>query len=179
MAAFFDALDEKHIAFIGEQRIFFTATAPETGRINLSPKGMDTFRVLNAKRVAYLDLTGSGSETAAHLGEGGNAGRMTIMLCSFDRAPLIMRLYGRGRVVRPADDEWDAFHARFTPEPGTRHIVVMDIDSVQTSCGYAVPRYEFQGERDTLRRLWAREPHAADEYRRENNAVSIDGRPIT
>ena len=177
MAAFFDALDEKHIAFIGEQHMFFTATAPETGRLNLSPKGMDTFRVLDETRVAYLDLTGSGNEAAAHLGENG---RMTIMLCSFDRAPLIMRLYGAGRVVRPEDAAWDSLHSHFTPEPGTRQIVVLDIDSVQTSCGYAVPRYEFQGERDTLRRFWEAKPgDAATEYQRENNAVSIDGRPIT
>jgi len=179
MAAFFDALNEKHIAFIVEQHMFFTATATAAGRMNLSPKGMDTFRVLDSNSVAYLDLTGSGNETAAHLREDGDTGRMTIMLCSFDRAPLIMRLYGAGRVVRPEDGEWDSLHARFTPEPGTRQIVVMDIDSVQTSCGYAVPHYEFQGERDTLRRFWEAKPEdATAEYQRENNQVSIDGRPI-
>ncbi len=176
MAKFFDALDESHREFIAAQRVFFTATAPETGRINLSPKGMDTFRVLSARRVAYLDLTGSGNEAAAHLA---HDSRMTIMLCSFDKTPLIMRLYGSGQPVRPGDDEWDSLHANFTPEPGTRQIIVLDVDSVQTSCGFAVPMYEFAGERDTLRRFAEKTgEEGMEEYRRSNNRVSIDGKPI-
>jgi hypothetical protein len=177
VAKFFDALDDEHREFIAAQHMFFTATAPETGRINLSPKGMDTFRVLGATQVAYLDLTGSGNEAAAHLA---HDDRMTIMLCSFDRAPLIMRLYGRGRCVQPGDGEWDSLHGHFKPEPGTRQIVVLEVDSVQTSCGFAVPTYEFRGARDTLRRFAekAGEEGMAD-YRDKNNRVSIDGRPIS
>jgi len=177
VAQFFDALDDDHREFIAKQRMFFTATAPETGRINLSPKGMDTFRVLSPHRVAYLDLTGSGNEAAAHLA---HDSRMTIMLCSFGRAPLIMRLYGAGRPVRPGDDAWDSLHANFTPEPGTRQIIVLDVESVQTSCGFAVPMYTFQGERDTLRRFAEKTGEdGMAEYRRKSNRVSIDGKPIT
>ncbi|MEO2003931.1 MAG: pyridoxamine 5'-phosphate oxidase family protein [Candidatus Poribacteria bacterium] len=176
MAAFFDSLEEKHQEFIAAQHMFFTATAPAIGRLNLSPKGMDTFRVLNERRVAYLDLTGSGNEAAAHLAD---SSRMTIMLCSFDRSPLIMRLYGAGRSVRPGDADWDELHSHFTPEPGTRQIIVLDIESVQTSCGYAVPTYDFVAERDTLRKYAENKGEdGMAEYRRENNRVSIDGRPI-
>src|SRR5829696_8447254 len=111
MAKFYARLDEQLQSFIGEQKMFFTATAPAEGRINLSPKGMDTFRCLDGgRRVAYLDLTGSGNETAAHLSENG---RMTVMLCSFSEHPLILRIYGRGRVVHPGDAEWETLRAHF------------------------------------------------------------------
>ena len=176
MAKFFEELNDEHREFIAAQHVFFTATAPDTGRINLSPKGMDTFRALSPRRVAYLDLTGSGNEAAAHLA---HDSRMTIMMCSFDRAPLIMRLYGSGRPVKPGDGEWDSLHASFTPEPGTRQIIVLDVDSVQTSCGFAVPMYDFRGERDTLRRFAEKTGEdGMAEYRRKSNRVSIDGEPI-
>ena len=175
MAKFFSELNETLRAFIGEQKIFFTATAPAQGRINLSPKGMDTFRCLDAKRVAYLDLTGSGNETAAHLLADG---RMTVMFCSFSERPLILRIYGRGRVVRPRDAEWGELHARFDPMIGERQIVVLDIESAQTSCGFAVPVYELKEERGMLTEWTEKKgPRGVEDYWREKNQTSIDGLP--
>ena len=173
MADFFTELNDAQKAFIAEQKLFFVATAPSAGRINLSPKGLDTFRCLDGRTVAYLDLTGSGNETAAHLAEDG---RMTVMFCSFTRKPLILRLYGHGRVVQPHDDAWPALFAHFEPVPGQRQIIVLDVESVQTSCGYAVPHYVFQEERDTLLR-WAEHKGEAglEAYRAEKNQRSIDG----
>jgi hypothetical protein len=175
MAKMFSALDEPLMKFIGEQKIFFTATAANAGRINLSPKGMDTFRCLDANTVAYLDLTGSGNEAAAHLLENG---RMTIMFCGFADQPLILRLYGQGRTVRPRDHDWAELLPFFTPTPGQRQIVVLTIESVQTSCGFAVPRYAFQAERPTLAD-WSRKKGEAalEQYWRDKNTVSIDGLP--
>ena len=163
------------VDFIAEQKIFFTATAPGRGRINLSPKGIDTFRCLDHHTVAYLDLTGSGNEAAAHLLENG---RMTIMFCGFDAKPLILRLYGRGRTVLPADTEWNELLARFDATPGQRQIVVLAVDGVQTSCGFAVPRFEFRAERPTLIE-WAetKGTEGIAQYRREKNQTSIDGLP--
>ena len=175
MAHFYEKLDERLIGFIGEQKIFFTATAPAHGRINLSPKGMDTFRCLDARTVCYLDLTGSGNETSAHLVENG---RMTIMFCSFSEKPLILRLYGNGEVIRPNDARWEQYFSHFAPLPGQRQIVLLTIDSVQTSCGYAVPLMEFQAERPTLKQ-WAEKkgPDGIRQYRRQKNSKSIDGLP--
>jgi hypothetical protein len=151
MARFYPALETKHRDFIAAQKLFFTASGTAGGRLNLSPKGMDSLRVLSDTRVAYLDLTGSGNETAAHLK---HDGRMTMMWCSFDADPLILRLYGRGRAVRRQDAEWAELRRHFPALPGERQIIVLDIESVQTSCGYAVPRYLYTGGRDTLAR-WA------------------------
>jgi hypothetical protein len=175
MAKFYQRLDETLREFIGGQKIFFTATAPAEGRINLSPKGMDTFRCLDERTVAYLDLTGSGNETAAHLFENG---RMTIMMCSFSEQPLILRLYGRGRVVRPGDGEWGALRTHFPALPGERQIVVLELESAQTSCGFAVPVYELREERQRLVE-WtlSKGEDGIREYRREKNRVSIDGLP--
>ena len=175
MARFYSALTEQHQHFIAGQNIFFTASAPQHGRINLSPKGMDSLRVLSATRVAYLDLTGSGNETAAHLLENG---RMTLMFCSFDADPLILRLYGQGRAVKPRDADWEALRGHFPALPGERQIIDLNIDSVQTSCGYAVPQYVYTGERDTLAR-WVEKKGAAGllDYWREKNRMSIDGLP--
>ena len=175
MAKFFERLDDQLRSFIGEQKVFFTATAPEDGRINLSPKGMDTFRCLDERTAAYLDLTGSGNEAAAHLAADG---RMTIMMCSFSERPLIMRLYGRGRVVRPRDAEWDALRAHFPAFPGERQIIVLDLESAQTSCGFAVPVYELKGERQMLVEWTLKKGEdGIRRYRREKNRVSIDGLP--
>lgn len=175
MAQFYTTLDDKLSDFIAAQKMFFVATAPVEGRINLSPKGMNTFQCLDHKTVAYLDLTGSGNETAAHLAENG---RMTLMFCSFDQAPLILRLYGQGRVIHKQDAAWADLAPRFPVLPGTRQIILLEIDSVQTSCGFAVPFYEFQGERDTLRRYAETKGEAGmAQYRMENNRVSIDGLP--
>ncbi|MCB9732223.1 MAG: pyridoxamine 5'-phosphate oxidase family protein [Deltaproteobacteria bacterium] len=175
MAQFFDALSDDHRAFIAEQHLFFVATACADGRVNLSPKGMDTLRVLDDRTVAYLDLTGSGNETAAHLAADG---RITMMLTSFGKKPLILRLYGRGDVVRPGDAAWEALAGHFTLLTGTRQIIRVAIDSVQTSCGYAVPRYELVAERQTLVD-WAdrKGPDGLIAYRRDKNRRSIDGKP--
>ena len=175
MARFYAALEPAHRAFIEAQKLFFTASGTADSRLNLSPKGMDSLRVLGPGRVAYLDLTGSGNETAAHLA---HDGRLTLMWCSFDSQPLILRTYGRGRTVRRQDDEWAALHAHFPALPGERQIIVLDIESVQTSCGYAVPIYDYAGERDTLAR-WSEKkgPVGLLDYWREKNQVSIDGLP--
>jgi len=173
MARFYPALETKHRAFIAAQKVFFTASGTSHSRLNLSPKGMNSLRILADSRVAYLDLTGSGNETAAHLK---HDGRMTMMWCSFDVNPLILRLYGHGHTVRRQDAAWADLHHHFAALPGTRQLIVLDIESVQTSCGYAVPLYAYQGERDTLAR-WAEKkgPVGLLDYWREKNQVSIDG----
>ena len=173
MARFYAALEDKHCRFIAAQKLFFTATAQNVGRINLSPKGMDSLRVIDAHCVAYLDLTGSGNETAAHLKHNG---RMTMMFCSFDVDPLILRLYGRGRAIRRQDAGWAAWRQHFESLPAERQIIVLDIDSVQTSCGYGVPQYDYRGEREVLMR-WAEKKGTLGllAYWREKNQTSIDG----
>jgi len=170
----FDRLSDELTAFIAAQPLFFVATAPLSGgHINLSPKGLDTLRVLDPRTVAYLDLTGSGNETSAHTAENG---RLTMMLCSFDAKAMILRLYGRGRTVLPTDAEYETLRSRFGDYPGERQILVLDIERVQTSCGYAVPRMENPRQRDTLVR-WAEKkgPDGIADYQREKNVVSIDG----
>lgn len=175
MAKFFTELDNSLRRFIAEQKIFFTASAPNDGRVNLSPKGMDSFRCLDSKTVAYLDLTGSGNETAAHIFENG---RLTIMFCSFTEKPLILRLYGRGRVVRKNDEDWNHLYSKFTPIVGERQIIVLEIESLQTSCGFAVPVYELKEEREKLVE-WAENKGESGllEYRQTKNQISIDGLP--
>ena len=175
MAKFFPRLDDALRDFIAEQKVFFTATAPAEGRINLSPKGMDTLRCIDERTIAYLDLTGSGNETAAHLAADG---RMTIMMCSFSESPLILRLYGHGRVVRPGDAEWDALRPHFPTVPGERQIIVLELESGQTSCGFAVPVFELKEERQMLVEWTLKKGEdGIREYRREKNRVSIDGLP--
>ncbi len=175
MAKFYAALSDELMEFIRAQRIFFTASAAAESRVNLSPRGLQTFHILSPTRVAFLDLTGSGAETAAHLLADG---RLTLMFCSFEEAPLILRLYGKGALVRPNEFAWESLYRAFPPIPGARQIVVLDIESVQTSCGFAVPRYEFCGERDLLVN-WAEKKGAEGlrEYRAEKNRFSIDGLP--
>jgi hypothetical protein len=173
MAAFFNTLNQDLKDFIQQQQMFFIATAMADGRINLSPKGLDTFRILHDNRVAYLDLTGSGNETATHLQ---HDGRATIMFCSFDKRPLILRLYGKGKSMQPDHPEWADLIGQFDEITGQRQIIVLDIESVQTSCGYAVPTYEFSGQRDTLIK-WA-ENKGEDGlrgYHEQKNRNSIDG----
>lgn len=177
MASFFPALTENHKAFIAEQHIYFVASAPLSpeGHVNLSPKGGDTLRVLSDREVAYLDFTGSGNETAAHVRENG---RLTLMCCSFGAKPLILRLYGRGRVVRPGAPVWETLYGLFSPDPGVRQITILEIELVQTSCGFAVPRYAFEGHR-TMLTEWAERkgPEGIRAYWLEKNRVSIDGLP--
>ncbi len=163
-------------AFIEAQPVFFVATAPldAGGHVNLSPKGLGAFRVFSPTQVGYLDLTGSGNETSAHLRENG---RVTFMFCSFTGTPRIVRVYGRGRTVLPSSEEWASLASHFDETPGTRQIVVADVTGVNTSCGFGVPIMEYVGQRDTLVR-WAAEKDrktGLDRYRKEHNGRSIDG----
>lgn len=174
MAEFFEALTDKHRAFIAKQPVFFVATAAEGARINLSPKGMDCFRVLDDRCVGYLDVGGSGNETNAHLL---NDGRITIMFCAFDSPALILRIYGRGTVVLPQDARWDELHAHFTPLTGTRQIFEIAVAQVQTSCGWGVPFMTLERERTTLSKAHAQ---LTDDERLERwvtQTASIDGLP--
>jgi hypothetical protein len=174
MAEFFDELDEAHRAMIAAQPVFFVATAAADARINLSPKGYDSFRVLGPKRVAWLDLGGSGNETNAHLLADG---RITLMFCNFRQPALILRIYGTGRPVVPWDREWDELAAHFTLLPGTRQIFDIEVESVQTSCGYGVPLMTLERERPTLLKHHARADPGewAGKYKRRR--TSIDGLP--
>ena len=175
MADFTDTLTDDHIAFIGKQPIYFVATAAEGARINLSPKGYaDSFKVLSPSQVAWLDLGGSGNETHAHLAADG---RITIMFCAFDRTALILRIYGRGRAVLPQDGEWDALAAHFTLLPGTRQIFVIDVESVQTSCGWGVPAMTLERERPTLIKYHAQADPEAWVKKVAGRTSSIDGLP--
>jgi ribosomal protein S18 acetylase RimI-like enzyme len=175
MGKLYDGIDADLADFIGRQHVFFVGTTPTSpeGHLNLSPKGLDTFRILGPNSVAYLDLTGSGIETVAHLRENG---RITIMFCAFEGHPLIVRLYGRGRVVEPGDPEWGGLIAGFPRHPGARSVVVVDVERVADSCGFAVPLYAYQGERTQLIAYAERKgPDGLAEYRAEKNRASIDG----
>ncbi|QFT76168.1 pyridoxamine 5'-phosphate oxidase family protein [Erythrobacter sp. THAF29] len=174
MADFTDALTEKHVAMIEKQPVFFVATAATDGRINLSPKGYDAFRVLSPTRVAYLDLGGSGNETHAHLAQDG---RITIMFCNFDRPALIVRLYGTGKPVLPQDEGWDELAAHFTLMPGTRQIFDIKVESVQSSCGWGVPFMRLEGERETLKKAHRQSDPAEWEEKMAGRTTSIDGLP--
>lgn len=175
MADFFDALNEKHMAMIAAQPVFFVATAAEGARVNLSPKGYDTFRVLSPRRVAFLDLGGSGNETNAHLLADG---RITIMFCSFGGPALILRIYGRGEPVLPWESGWEALAGHFTLLPGTRQIFDIAVDEVQTSCGWGVPQMSLLRERPTLLKshMQADPQEWAGKHKRRRE--SIDGLPV-
>ena len=175
MSNFFDRLTPELIEFVRAQPVFFVATAAPDSRINLSPKGMDTFRVLDEKRVAYLDLTGSGNETAAHLLRDG---RITIMFCSFDKDAEIARIYGRGMVIRPDHARWPELISSFPKLPGVRQVMEIRVESAMTSCGYGVPRMREMSGRDTLEKYWAaRGEEAKQKYWQTHNLRSIDGLP--
>jgi hypothetical protein len=171
----FDQITDRHRAFIEKQPMFFVATAASDGRVNVSPKGLDSFRVLGANRVVWLNGTGSGNETAAHLLE---AARMTIMFCSFAREPLVLRLYGIAREVQPGDDDWARLTEPFPQLPGARQAFDVDVDLVQTSCGYGVPLMDVAGQRD-LMPAWATKkgPDGLAAYHAQKNLTSIDGLP--
>ena len=175
MAKLFDLITEELQKFIVNQKIFFVGTAPlsSTGHVNLSPKGLESFRILSPHRVGYLDVTGSGNETSAHLQENG---RITLMFCAFQEPACILRLYGQGQTILPGSPEWDSLYPLFPPLAGTRQIIIADIERVQTSCGFGVPLYEYQGQRDTLVN-WASKKgeEGVKEYQQKNNLVSIDG----
>jgi hypothetical protein len=176
MAKQFERIEPAHAAFIAQQHIFFTASAAATGRVNVSPRGTGAFRVLGPNTVAYLDQTGSGNETAAHLRA---SGRLTIMFCGFEDVPLVLRLYGKGRSLWRGTPEYAALldSAYDNQEPlGARQIIWLDVDMVQTSCGYGVPLFDYKEERPTLDR-WAENKgqDGIEAYWREKNVRSIDG----
>lgn len=176
MGLMLDALDDNLTGWIREQPMFFVATAPsEGGRVNLSPKGLNTLRILDHHTAAYLDLTGSGAETIAHLRQNG---RITVMLCAFDGPPRILRLSGDGQVTVKGEPGYDTLMTHFTDLPGARAIVTVHIDRVQTSCGYAVPRMAMVEDRDTLI-TWAerRGDDGLAEYWSDKNSTSVDGLP--
>jgi len=178
MAKVLPGIDAACREFIGRQRVFFAATAAPGARVNLSPRGTDSFAVLDEKTVAWLDRTGSGAETAAHLRADG---RVTVMFCAFDGPPNVLRLYGRGESLRPRSEAYrEALASAFGGlEPlGARQIVLLHVDRVQTSCGYGVPLFDYRGERPSMDN-WARSKgeEGLETYRREKNMVSIDGLP--
>lgn len=176
MAKTYDALVPKLRDFIGEQKMFFVATAPLSteGQVNVSPKGLrGTFSVLDDRTVAYLDFTGSGVETIAHIRENG---RICVMFCAFDGPPRIVRIHGSGDAVEPGDEEFESLLAHFDAYPGVRSIIRIRASRISDSCGYGVPLYEYKGERDQLQR-WA-ENKGSDglaQYQRDNNTESVDG----
>ncbi|WP_231489734.1 pyridoxamine 5'-phosphate oxidase family protein [Pedobacter sp. Leaf170] len=177
MGKFFNQLLDKHIAFIEKQKIFFTASAPlgSQGHVNLSPKGLDSFRVLGENKVAYMDLVGSGNETSAHLLENG---RLTIMFCAFEGPPNILRLYCKGTTVLPSDKQWAALSENFNLQMGTRQIILADVFEVQTSCGFSVPYYDYAGERSQAQK-WAENKgeEGLEQYKQEKNRLSLDKLP--
>lgn len=175
MAKHYDGIIDRHRTFIEDQQVFFVGTAARDGRVNVSPKGRDSLRVLGPNRVVWLNGTGSGNETAAHLLE---TNRMTLMFCSFGRESLILRLYGTARTIHEPDPDWSELYGLFPPLKGARNIFDMTVESAQTSCGFGVPFYEFVGERP-LMDAWADKKgetglHA---YQQQQNRTSIDGLP--
>jgi hypothetical protein len=171
----FPELSERHVQFIERQRIFFVGTATADSRVNVSPKGMDALRVLGNSRVAWLNVTGSGNETAAHVQR---QPRMTLMFAAFEGPPMILRLYGTAKVVHRGDSDWSTLHPLFKPLPGARQIFDMAVDLVQTSCGMAVPHYDYAGDRELLND-WATKKgdQGVKQYWEEKNATSLDGAP--
>ena len=177
MGTFSNTITSAHQQFVRKQQMFFVSTAPLTpdGHVNLSPKGLDCFRFLSNTEVGYMDLISSGNETSAHILENG---RITLMFCSFEGPPSILRLYGKAVTVLPGSDEWDKYAPHFTIHPSTRQLIVADISLVQTSCGWGVPLYDYIGQRD-VHFKWASKlgQEGLQEYIEENNLVSLDGLP--
>ncbi|CAA6824006.1 MAG: Pyridoxamine 5'-phosphate oxidase [uncultured Sulfurovum sp.] len=173
MAVKFDKINKEHIKFIENQKMFVIGSAGADGFINVSPKGMDTFKVIDENTVVWLNYTGSGNETSTHVQENG---RMTVMFNSFDKAPLILKLYGKATVIHQKDERWDEMLAHFEPQVGTRQFFEMKVELVLTSCGYAVPEYTFVKERDTLKK-WSNKKgqEGIEAYWEENNVLSLDG----
>jgi len=170
-------IDPRIAEFLRTQHVFFVSTAPLSpeGHINLSPKGLESFVVLDPHTVAYLDLTGSGIETVAHLRENG---RITLMFCAFEGPPKILRLHGRGEVIECDHSEWKELAARFPSHLGARAVIRVRVERIADSCGYAVPLMRYEGDRDQLR-IWAERkgPEGLSEYRAAHNQTSIDGLP--
>lgn len=175
MSKIYPVITEKLSSFIKQQKIFFVATAAPQGRVNISPKGMDSLRVLNDKRVIWINLTGSGNETSAHLQQ---ANRLTIMFCSFSGAPMILRIYGRAREITRDNPEWYSLYSPFDPLPGSRQIFDFEVEMVQTSCGTGVPIFDYVDEREQLN-SWATKKgeQGIRKYWEDNNQLSLDGFP--
>ena len=173
----FSELSDNHIRFMTGQHIFFVGTAAADSRVNVSPKGMDSLRVLSSTRVVWLNVTGSGNETSAHVQRNP---RMTIMFCAFEGQPLILRLYGQAKAIHPADPAWGELFPLFKPLPGARQIFDLTVDLVQTSCGMGVPNYTYAGDRESLND-WARKKgeEGVKRYWEEKNQVSLDGIPTS
>lgn len=175
MGKFHEQITTAIQTFIDGQHIFFVASAPldANGHVNVSPKGLDCFRVLSPTRVAYMDLISSGNETSAHTLENG---RITFMFCSFEKVPNILRLYGKAVTVLPQDAQWQELAKHFTIYPSTRQLIVADISKIQTSCGFGVPQFQYLGERD-IHFEWAanKGTEGLEEYKKDNNMVSLDG----
>ncbi|MEM9639063.1 MAG: pyridoxamine 5'-phosphate oxidase family protein [Pseudomonadota bacterium] len=171
----FDQLSDAHTRFIDAQHIFFVGSAAPEGRVNISPKGMDSLRVLGPNRIAWRNLTGSGNETAGHLAQ---LNRMTLMWCGFEAKPMILRAYGTARTLHSRDDDFDGLNALFPPSFGARQIYDVTVELVQTSCGYAVPFMEYAGGRDVLKN-WTedRGPQGISDYWETRNQHTIDGAP--
>jgi len=175
MGSKYSEITDELKTFIEAQKLFFVGTAAAAGRINVSPKGMDSLRVLGRNRVVWLNLTGSGNETAAHIRE---INRMTMMFCAFEGNPLILRLYGDARAVHRHDADWEATYALFNPLPGARQIFDIKVDLVQTSCGMGVPLFDYAGDREQLIDWAARKGDAGlQKYWEEKNLTSLDGKP--
>ncbi|MCW9013474.1 MAG: pyridoxamine 5'-phosphate oxidase family protein [Gammaproteobacteria bacterium] len=173
-----DSISPDMVHWMHKQAMFFVASAPLSaeGHVNLSPRGYDCFRVLSPNAVAWLDLTGSGNETAAHLQENG---RITLMFCAFEGEPQILRLYGKGETLLPESPEWQQLIDQFPPLPGPRQIIRVNVERVQTSCGYSVPFMEYRADRDRLLDLSIKKGEAGlKEYRKQKNSRSIDGLDI-
>ena len=177
MGKFHEQIQPAHSEFIRKQHLFFVGTAPLSGEghVNISPKGMDTFRQLSEKQVVYLDFIGSGNETSAHTLENG---RITFMFCSFQGPPNILRLYGKGRSVLPGTAEWESYAGLFGTYPNVRQVIVADIHLVQTSCGYGIPLYDYVRERQVMSDWAAKKGEdGLSAYIQEKNLSSIDGLP--
>jgi len=171
----YSEISEKHQAFIQAQQMFFVATAPKGGHLNLSPKGMDSFRILNSHQVLWLNYTGSSNETAAHLLEDP---RMTIMFCAFDGDPKILRLYGHARAIHPRNDDWEKLLNHFPDTAGTRQLIEMEVELVHTSCGFGVPLYSYTGQRDTLSNwIEKKGEDGIAQYWEDKNSQSLNGKP--
>jgi len=171
----YSEISDKLRQFIEDQKLYFVGTATADSRVNISPKGMDSLRVLDAHRVAWLNVTGSGNETAAHIQENP---RMTIMFAAFEGNPMILRIYGNARVIHKNDPDWKDKSRLFRPLPGARQIFELTVDLVQTSCGMGVPLYDYLGDREQLNE-WAlsKGEEGIKEYWKDNNQESIDGQP--
>jgi len=177
MGKLFDAIDERMREWLQGQRMFFVATAPLSGDglVNLSPKGLDSFAVLGPRSVAYLDLTGSGIETVAHLRENG---RIVLMFCAFEGPPRIVRFHGRGTVFEAGAAGFEELAASFPHDASARAVIRVDVTRIADTCGYGVPLYRYEGQRDHLG-AWASRKGANGlrAYRAANNARSLDGLP--